>query len=145
MTRRAHRLLPALVVVACLPVAGAAAEDGGVCAGCPPSGGGEAEEQLDLRELRSLARGVGFRKPKLAAAIAMAESGGLVRAKNRNRRPRSVDRGLFQINSHWHPEVSRACAYDALCNARAALEISGGGRDWSEWNTYRNRSYRLYL
>jgi hypothetical protein len=27
------------------------------------------------------------------------------------------DRGLYQINSRWHPEVSNTCAYSATCSA----------------------------
>jgi hypothetical protein len=150
MRRATCTLFFAFLLALCVPAAAHAGSDGGVCAGCPGGGAGggeigEAGESFELPELRRLTREVGFREPRLAAAIAMAESGGLVRAKNRNRRPRSVDRGLFQINSHWHPEVTRACAFDALCNARAALRISRGGRDWSEWNAYRNRSYRAFL
>jgi len=144
MSRLTRKFLLVPLIAGCLFPAAAAASDGGVCVECP-GGDEEVSEILDIRELRQLAREVGFREPKLAAAIAMAESGGLVRARNRNRRPPSVDRGLFQINSRWHPEVTRACAYDPRCNAEAAWQISDGGRDWSEWSSYRERSYRAFL
>jgi hypothetical protein len=145
MSRRVSKLLLAVALAMSIPIATAAASDGGVCLDCQGGGGEALDEQLDIRELRALALEVGFRKPKLAAAVAMAESGGFVRARHRNRRPPSVDRGLFQINSHWHPEVSRACAYDARCNAEAAWRISEGGREWHQWTSYRDRSYRDFL
>jgi hypothetical protein len=143
MSLRPRKLLLAILLALCVAAPAAAGSGGGVCAGCPDAG--PVSERLDTQGLRELAREVGFREPKLAAAIAMAESGGLVRARNRNRRPPSVDRGLFQINSRWHPEVTRACAYDPRCNAEAAWQISDGGRDWSEWSSYRERSYRAFL
>ena len=139
----------------------ALAGDGGVCFDCeqkpppadpkppaedPPSGGDALfpGDRLSLAELRQLAKGIGFARPKLAAAIAMAESSGYVMAKNVNRKPRSTDRGLFQINSLWHPEVSRACAFDPTCNAREALRISEGGRNWRQWATWHNESYTQF-
>lgn len=145
MRRLAPKLLLCVVIALGLLPATAAGSTGGVCVGCSNGGEEVTGEALSVRELRGLTRELGFQRPRVAAAVAMAESGGLVRARNRNRRPRSVDRGLFQINSRWHPEVTRACAYDAFCNARAAHRISDGGRDWSEWNAYRNRSYREFL
>ena len=129
----------------------ALAGDGGICFDCEPPKPVEPEvtaEVLTLRELRALARDVGFHKPKVAAAIAMAESSGVVRAVNKNplRKPDySVDRGLFQINSYWHPEVSRRCAFDARCNAEAAFEISDGGRNWRQWTTWHSGAYKAYL
>src|SRR3712207_8953239 len=57
----------------------------------------------------------------------------------------SVDRGLWQINSCWHPSVSKSCAYDAQCNANAAYRISSGGRNWKPWVAYTNGRYENYL
>ncbi|HEX6115635.1 MAG TPA: transglycosylase SLT domain-containing protein [Solirubrobacterales bacterium] len=141
----------ALAVLALAIPASASAADGGVCFDCKPDEP-EAEqtptpgdEQLTLRGLRALARDVGFKKPKLAAAIAMAESSGDPLAVGHNRKPRSTDRGLFQINSRWHAEVSDRCAFDARCNAEAALRISDGGRDWRQWSTWHSGAYKAYL
>lgn len=151
MGARGRTLLAAAATLAAIaiPASPARAGDGGVCFECEkPEETDGFEEVLTLGELRTLARDVGFAKPKLAAAIAMAESSGYVRAVNRNRRrrpPRSIDRGLFQINSRWHPEVSRRCAFDALCNAEEAYRISEGGRDWHQWTTWHTGAYRAYL
>ena len=57
----------------------------------------------------------------------------------------SVDRGLWQINSCWHPSVSKSCAYDAQCNANAAYRISSGGANWKPWVAYTNGRYKAHL
>jgi hypothetical protein len=57
----------------------------------------------------------------------------------------SVDRGLWQINSCWHPSVSKSCAYDAQCNASAAYRISSGGANWRPWVAYTNGRHEGYL
>ena len=57
----------------------------------------------------------------------------------------SRDRGLWQINSRWHPEVSDDCAYDAQCNADAAFRISGQGTSWTPWVTFNTGAYRSWL
>ncbi len=150
-------LLVTLALVA-IPAAASAATggSGGVCFDCQPEKpdkpGPEAEEtptpapsQYTRRDLRNLTRKLGFAKPKIAAAIALAESSGDPLAVGVNKKPRSTDRGLFQINSRWHPEVSDRCAFDARCNAEAALEISENGRDWTPWSTWHNGAYKAYL
>ena len=77
-----------------------------------------------------------------AAAVAGAESNGRPDARNVNTdQHRSIDRGLWQINSYWHSEVSDDCAYRALCNARNAYRISNGWRDFSAWSTYTGGLY----
>lgn len=76
----------------------------------------------------------GFRGDGLvtAVAVALAESSCNPSATNvQNNTPPSRDRGLWQINDYWHPEVDDACAYDAQCNANAAFEISAGVRTGS--------------
>jgi murein DD-endopeptidase MepM/ murein hydrolase activator NlpD len=79
-----------------------------------------------------------------AVAVALAESGGNPAAVGVNG-DGSRDRGLWQINSRWHPEVSDACAFDPSCNARAAYVISNGWTDFGPWTTYSSGAYRQYL
>jgi hypothetical protein len=67
----------------------------------------------------------------MAAAIAMAESGGNPNAVNGSNSNGSTDRGLWQINS-IHGSQS---TLDPLANARAAVGISKGGTDWRPWCT----------
>ncbi len=85
-----------------------------------------------------------------AVAIAMAESGCVRKAKLVNGPTQgcpngSVDRGLWQINSCWHPEVSASCTYRVRCNALAAYRISSGGTDFSPWVTYNTGAYLAFL
>jgi hypothetical protein len=53
----------------------------------------------------------------------------------------SVDRGLWQVNSCYHAEVSNACAYQVQCNADAAFKISAKGYDWTPWSTYNSGAF----
>lgn len=75
----------------------------------------------------------------MAAAIAMAESGGNSNALNHNTNG-SIDRGLWQINSS-HGQQSTT---DPLANARAAVAISGDGSNWHPWSTYTNGAYKRF-
>lgn len=90
----------------------------------------------------------GFRGDALVTAIAvgMAESSCNPLASNvQNNTPPSTDRGLWEINSYWHSEVSDTCAYDAQCNANAAYRISNKGTDWAQWSTYKEGAHLRYL
>merc|ERR1712224_332431 len=78
-----------------------------------------------------------------ATAVAMAESKGDCNAQYVNG-PGSIDRGLWQINSKYHPECSDSCAYSCSCNAGCAVKVwqSSG---WTAWNTYKNGLHRPYM
>jgi hypothetical protein len=101
-------------------------------------------KRLTLAELRQLARVVGFPNPELAAAVAMAESGG---------RPDVVvpephgspSYGLWQIHLSDHPQYNGQNLLDPRINALAALSISSGGINWQPWSAFNNGSYRQYL
>lgn len=74
-----------------------------------------------------------------AVAVALAESGGNPLAVNVNSDSQhSRDRGLWQINAYWHPEVSDAAAFDPAQAAAATYRISSGGKSWSQWSTWNN-------
>ena len=95
--------------------------------------------RLSDAQLAQVCARAGFRGAALtnAVAVALAESGGDTQAVNVNSdATRSRDRGLFQINSRWHPEVTDAAAFDPAANAAAAYRISAGGTDWSQWSTW---------
>ena len=79
-------------------------------------------------------------KQNLAAAVAMAESGGRPNITNRNS-DGSIDRGLWQINS-VHGALS---TLDRLGNAKAAISISSNGRNWNPWVAFKNGSYKQFL
>jgi peptidoglycan hydrolase-like protein with peptidoglycan-binding domain len=90
----------------------------------------------------------GFRGDALitAIAVALAESGGRTDAVNTvGNTPSSRDRGLWQINSYWHPEVSDAQAFNPAGCAQAAYRISAQGTSWRPWTTFNSGSYRQFL
>jgi hypothetical protein len=98
------------------------------------------------------AHNAGFPKSAMVTAVAvgMAESGCDPGATNTNGPTKgcpggSKDRGLWQINSCYHPSVNDKCAYNADCNAKAALAISNGGTDWTPWAAYKNGAYKQWL
>ena len=47
----------------------------------------------------------------------------------------SIDRGLFQINSYWHSEVSPDVAFDVYASARWTNDMikRGQGHQWTCW------------
>jgi hypothetical protein len=86
----------------------------------------------------------------VAIAVGLAESGCNPSAVNYNGPTSgcpngSTDRGLWQINNCYHPEVSDACAYQAQCNADAAWNISSQGTNWSPWSTYNSGAWKSYV
>lgn len=68
----------------------------------------------------------------IAAEIAMAESGG-----NQYALSPTNDYGYWQINGSW----GALATFNALGNARAAVQISGDGSNWSPWTTYNTGAY----
>ena len=92
----------------------------------------------------------GFVNQPTAVAVALAESGGNTLARNHVDHPGSPadgswDRGLWQINSYWHAEVSDAQADDPVASTDATFRISSGGRSWTPWTTYTSGAYLRYL
>lgn len=98
-------------------------------------------QQLTRVAILEIAKKAGFPDPKLAAAIALAESGGVVNALLRNSREISV--GLWQINTKVHPYTAADMA-DPHKNAAAAFKISKGGTDWKPWSAFKNGAYRKF-
>lgn len=98
-------------------------------------------KQLTRQAVLAIAKNAGFSDPKLATAIALAESGGVPNALNRTSREVSV--GLWQINTMSHP-YSADDMRDPIKNARAAFRISRGGRDWSAWAAFTKGRYRQF-
>lgn len=105
-----------------------------------------------ITELARIVVWVGFTGTSAAqmVAIIMAESGGRTKAQHRvgsegGRAAGSIDRGLTQINSYWHPEVSDTCAYDPYCNVSAAWRISNHGRNYRPWSTFNSGAYHDFF
>lgn len=96
---------------------------------------------MTVAEIRALAAEAGFPDPRVAAAVAMAESGGNPAAVG----DEGTSFGLWQIHVPAHPEFDARELVDARYCAQAALLVSHGGRDWTPWTTYRSGAYRAYL
>lgn len=112
---------------------------------------GNSANQLSIIQVADLARQAGFAANQIprAVAIAMAESslqpGNQSPNRNRAGQVTSIDRGLWQINDHFHSEISNAQAFDPLQNAIAAFNISKGGTDWRQWTTFRTGAFEKFL
>lgn len=98
--------------------------------------------QLPRDVLLQIATMAGFPNPKLAAAIALAESGGVTNAIVRSSREFSV--GLWQINTLAHAQYSPKAMADPMMNAAAAFQISNGGTNWKPWTTYTSGKYKQF-
>lgn len=102
-----------------------------------------------LQDLVNAAGKAGFQGPSLAIAVAvsLAEDGRMsLTAVNVNNDPwKSRDRGPWQINDHWHPDVPDSCAFDLQCSANAAFKISNSGASWTPWATFQNGAYKKFL
>jgi hypothetical protein len=96
-------------------------------------------------QVAQLARQAGFSGQDwvVSVAVAEAESSGWTRARLINT-DCSVDRGLWQINSYWHGEVSDSCAFQPSCNANGTHTIWANG-GWGQWTTYNNGAYQSHL
>jgi LysM repeat protein len=70
----------------------------------------------------------------IAAEIAMAESGGRQFAVSPTN-----DYGYWQINGGHGPALA---TFNPIGNAKAAIAISGNGRNWRPWTTYVTGAYR---
>jgi hypothetical protein len=107
----------------------------------------------DYASLVSLAQGAGCPpdQANVAAAIAMAESGGIPTKYN----PETAARGgtpagkgsygLWQIYLKKHPEFEGQNLYDPMTNARAMYSVSRGCSNRQPWSTYIYGQYRSFL
>ena len=57
----------------------------------------------------------------------------------------SRDRGPWQINDHWHPEVTDEEAFDLAISTDEAYRISNQGSSFSPWSAYSNGRYKLFM
>jgi uncharacterized coiled-coil protein SlyX len=53
----------------------------------------------------------------------------------------SEDRGWWQFNDYWHAEVTDAQAYDPLAASKAALRVSGQGKNFTSWAAFNSGAY----
>lgn len=88
----------------------------------------------------------------IAAAVALAESGGNPTSHNPN--PPDDSYGLWQINmlGGMGPDrrqryglANNAALYDPLTNAKVAVSMSNGGANWQPWSTFTGGAYKQYM
>lgn len=112
-----------------------------------------AMSYADLEGLWIQAGGSAASAP-LAAAIAMAESGGNPSSLNNNASTGDLSYGLWQINMIGSLGPSREQQFgissysqllDPLTNAKAAVKVSNGGTNFLPWSTYKNGAYQRFL
>lgn len=84
--------------------------------------------------ISEVARQEGFKDKDLLIRIAKAESS--LNAGIRGRVD-SRDRGTFQINAYWNPQVSDECAFCVWCSTRWAISEVNNGNLW-KWNASRH-------
>jgi hypothetical protein len=110
---------------------------------------GKADGALGYQAVARLAKNAGVacthERIALATAVAKAESGFRANATNTAGNAHGIDRGLWQVNSYWHPEISAACALSPSCNARAMAAISNKGTKWTPWWTYKNGKHLPFM
>jgi hypothetical protein len=58
---------------------------------------------------------------------------------------RGIDRGILQINSYWHSEVTDLDAYNPVTAFREGYRISKAGTDFHEWVTFTSGAYQRFL
>ena len=84
--------------------------------------------------IKRIARDEGV-DPALALRVAKCESGLNPAIQNINTNG-SIDRGLFQWNSRWHPEITDEIAFDVEGSTRAFCKaLKNGNLSW--WNATR--------
>lgn len=98
-------------------------------------------------QIRQLCAVAGFPADvtEVAAAIALAESGGNTDAVNNRVATRAV--GLWQIEIRQaHKDVTEEQARDARFSTSYALHLwQGRGRQFTDWTAYNNGSYKRFL
>ena len=103
--------------------------------------------KLDPAEVVRLCRVAKFgsnQKIATALAICWAESNLRSDATHTNT-DGSVDRGIAQMNSKYHPEVTETCAFDPLCSLKEMYRISAEGTQWTSWTAFKNYAYEKHL
>lgn len=69
---------------------------------------------------------------ELAVKVAKCESALIPNATNTNKNG-TIDRGVFQWNNYYHPEVDDKCAFDVECATQKFCEaLKSGNLSW--WN-----------
>ena len=108
--------------------------------------------KLSILQLYNLAKNAGFTGTDLiiAVAVALAESGGDPLAYGDIDIPvqGSASYGLWQINSHFHPEFGPDFEklFDPVTNAYAAYVVyKQASNSFHPWSTFKNNAYAAFV
>lgn len=82
------------------------------------------------KQIRQLAKDNNFQWEDYLIRLAYCENDTLTPGRRGDIDPR--DRGVFQINSFWHPEVSDECAFDVKCATEWTMWRINSGYQY-EW------------
>ncbi len=142
-------VLAAVAALLLVPVVLVAAAVGALGGGADPSMPVAARGATGLAAAAAQAGFTG-QGGRLAVAVGLAESGGNPAARNPNPPTPgcpagSTDRGAWQLNTCYHPEVADACADDLACAALQTYRISAAGSDWTAWTTFTSGAYQAEL
>lgn len=96
---------------------------------------------VGMVETYALRAGWGARDAIVAAAVAMAESGGNTDA---HATKGEDSRGLWQMNVQAHPELAGRNLYDPGVNAAAAYNL-WKAKGWGPWSAHNNGTYLAYM
>lgn len=81
--------------------------------------------RVEMQKIAKVAKDMGFTHVERLYRLAHCESRFDNSRTNKNKDSRSTtDRGIFQFNDYWHPEVSEACARDTECATKRAVELT---------------------
>lgn len=102
--------------------------------------------QVSDTQIAQYASQAGFSQNHLveAIAISLTESGGVANAQHLNTNG-TIDYGLWQINSSHTQYNSNQLIFDPVYNAKAAYQLSSGGRNWGPWTTYSSGAYLKFM
>jgi hypothetical protein len=125
-------------------------------AGMDDMGGGGGGGGGDVATMVNYAKSAGFKgdDAAIAGAIAMAESGGNLRAHNTNASTGDNSYGAMQINmlNSMGPERRAAFGlssndqlFNPTTNFRVAKQMKDARRGWADWSTYNRGEYKQFL
>lgn len=107
---------------------------------------------IDMDQIAKLVLDAGFTGEAAAIAVAIiwVESRGNVYAININDMPTSkaylsMDVGLCQFNTYWHPDFPVSSALDPKKSVERMYALSKGGTRFHFWMAYTGKYYLKYM
>jgi hypothetical protein len=73
-----------------------------------------------------------------------AESGRSIESYGVNEN-KSIDRGLFQVNTIHVNSIGMADSFRAVPNARFAFVLSAEGENWAPWNAFKSGAHEEFM